>query len=269
MAAKTFADKVHAPVAKIEKLSIGIYSKGGVGKTSILSTMPGEGLILDVPDIEGGTYVIDPAANPNIEVYDVDVWKDFEEVRKGLASGVESKRGKPFKWVALDTLSAAQDLAKRETKKGRAIDVDPSQVTQPEWGQIGERMTELIYQFRALKIHTIFLAQEQIREVDDGISMYVPAISPMSLTAFFPPQHLVGRMWVTEVLDDEGGIKEERRMRVGAHEKFMTKARCVPGRVLPSVIADPDLKSILGWMLGVKNAKKPTAAPLGGLSFSA
>jgi hypothetical protein len=66
--------------------------------------------------------------------------------------------------------------------------------------------------------------------------------------------HLVGRLFVSEVEEDDA-IKYERRLRVGTHAMYTTKARSVPGRELPAIIREPNLAQILGYMLGKEVAK--------------
>jgi hypothetical protein len=122
-----------------------------------------------------------------------------------------------------------------------------------DWGKIGQLMSELIYSFRLLPIHVIFLAQEKAKE-NDGVREYQPAISPMSLDALLPSLHLVARMYMYE--NDDGSW--ERRLRVGPHTMFLTKVRAVPGRDLPPVIVQPNLAQIFAYLMGQK-VKRPTA----------
>jgi hypothetical protein len=211
-------------------------------------------MILDVPQVEGGTAVL--AGHDNIDVVPVETWDHYQEVHDALLNNFKSpSTGLPYSWVALDTISAGQELAKRKAVRERTIDSAPSQITQQDWGKIGQLMSDLFYQYRRLPQHIIFLSQEKLRENGD-VYEYQPAISPMSLEALHPPLFLIGRIFVAEVAG-EGGLREERRLRVGTSERYFTKVRAVPGRTLKPVLKEPNLKEIFGWLLGVEGAIEP------------
>lgn len=248
-------ERIRKPSGELSHLAIVIYGRGGAGKTTLLGTMPGKGLVIDVPQVEGGTSVLADKSE-KIDVAPVLKWEDLDDFYRHLRSGEHD-----YKWVALDTISACQELAKRKTIKERDLASDPHQVTMQDWGKIGQLMSELIYQYRLLRnLHVIALAQEKRRESDDGTVELVPNVSPMTLDALLPPQTLVGRLFVAQADDENGVPRWERRLRVGTHERFTTKVRNVKGRELPAVIREPHLGHILGYMLGSDRAKKPVAA---------
>lgn len=237
------------------KVSATIYGKGGTGKTSLLGTMPGQGLILDIPQVEGGTVVL--KGRENIDVFSVEQWNHFQDVYDGLRQGVLSPTtNKPYTWVAIDTISAAQELAKRKALRERQLDSAPNQTSQQDWGKIGQLMSELFYQFGTLTQHVIFTSQERLRESNDGSVEYQPAISPMSLDALHPPQFLIGRLYMAEVFG-ETGVRMERRLRVQTGDRYFVKVRAIPGRELKSVLVEPNLGEIFRWLLGVENATEP------------
>jgi len=263
----TLMSRIHKPSPKLAKIGACIYSKGGVGKTSLLATMPGQGLVLDVPQIEGGTSVL--TGIENIDVVPIETWDHYQEVYDALSNGFKSPNtGKPYKWVALDTVSASAALAQRKALHERTIDSAPTQVTMQDWGRIGQLMTELFYQYRTLPQHTIFLSQERLRETGD-VYEYQPAISPMALDALHPSLFLIGRLYVAEKVVD-GQVIEERRLRVGASERYFTKVRAVPGRTLSPVLSNPNLAQIFRWLLGAGGAEEPPGVDLAaqsGLNF--
>lgn len=247
--------RIHRPSARLARISVTIYGKGGSGKTSLLGTMPGRGLVLDIPQVEGGTMVLSEAEN--LEVFSVNRWDDFQDVYDHLKAGLPSPTTQqPYQWVAIDSLTAAQELAKRKAVRERPISGDPTQITMQDWGKIGQLMSGLIYDFRTLPVHVIFLAQERLRETGD-VYEYQPEISPMSLSSLIPSQFLVGRLYTVEVEDESGGTVVERRLRVGPSERYMTKVRAVPGHDLPAIIRRPNLKAILGWLTGAEGYERP------------
>ena len=228
---------------------------GGVGKTTLLSTLPGKGLVIDIPQIEGGTSVLEGAEN--IKVLPILRWTEFDAAYKMLAKDHDL-----WDWVALDTATATQELAKRQVMKDREGDLsqDPKATSQQDWGKIANLNGELYYKFNMLPMHFIMLAQERKRGNDGEESYYHPEVSPASLQALGPPQNLIGRLFtVDKEGEDEDEPIIERQLMVGPHRQYMAKARCVPGRELPRIIAKPNLGRILAYMMG-KEVKKPRRA---------
>lgn len=249
-------ERLRKPSGDLSRLGICIYGKGGMGKTTLLGTMPGRGLVIDIPQVEGGTSVLADKAD-KIDVLPVVRWEEFDQAYKTLFSGEH-----PWNWVAIDTITAVQELTKRRSIKDRENDLsqDPHLVTMQDWGKIGQLNSELIYKLRTLKIHTIILAQERKRDSNDGTgSEFQPDVSPATLSSLFPSLHLVGRLYVAQVDNEDGTTHYERRLRVGPHQMFTTKARSVPGRELPPVIKEPNLAQILAYMMG-KEVAQPEAA---------
>jgi len=230
-----------------------IYGKGGVGKTSLLATMPGKGLVLDVPQVEGGTFVLAEEAG-RIDVLPVRRWADFSGAFQYLATAKHD-----YKWAAIDSITAAQVLAKRKTLSERDLAADPAQVTQQDWGKIGELNAELYYRFCTLQMHVIFIAQEQLKGNDAGESEYQPNVSPASLTALQPPQTMIGRLYTREVTDGQGAVSIERQLRVAPHARALAKCRALPSRPVPPTIRNPHLGRLFGYLLGAKDAKAPEA----------
>ncbi len=224
-----------------------------------MSTMPGKGVVIDIPQIEGGTSVL--AGTTNIDVLPVVRWDELDDVWKYLQGGTHE-----YKWVAIDTITACQTLAMRKAVSERDLAADVHLVTQQDWGKIGLLMSELFYRFRLLKISTILLAQEKMRG-GEGEREYAPAVSPMALDALLPPQHLVARLYVWQTEDAEGNMVWERRLRTAPHPLYLTKVRNVRGRELAPVLKNPSLGRVLAYMMGMKvhapeEAKDETAISL-------
>jgi hypothetical protein len=225
--------------------------------------MPGPGLIIDVPQIEGGTFVLEDQAD-RITVTDVREWDAIDDVfwalqKKDRAQlpGIDFSR---LKWVCIDSVTGMQQLAKRKVVKERDLDADPHQISQNEWGKIGQLVGELVFRFRTLPYATVFTAQERRHGGgEDGAEpvMLGPDVIPSALAALVPSLMIVGRMNVA--------ADGERLLRVGPHSLFITKCRAKPGRSMPAVIRKPNLSRILQYLLA--DGKRPLEAKEASILF--
>ena len=258
-ASKSIADRIAKPSAKTNYVAATIFGKGGVGKTSLLATMPGQGLVIDIPQVEGGTNVLSDA--DNIRVFPGDgapvTWDELDKVYQYLQAGKHD-----FKWYAIDTITATGELAKRKTLGERDLSADPRIVTMQDWGKIGELQKDLFYRFRSLPMHGIFLAQEKLRGGgEDGALEYQPDISPSALGGLVPSMFLIGRMFTREIENPKTKeLVTERRLRVGTHALSVAKVRALPTRQLPPVLKNPHLGRTFAWLLGSPKATCPEAA---------
>lgn len=250
------AEKIYKPSStRTQAFGICIYGKGGVGKTTLLGTMPGKGLVIDVPQIEGGTFVLEDKSE-NIDVVPVESWNEIDEVYWYLKGKNGAKPAHDYRWVAIDSITAFQELSKRKVVHERELSADPHMVGLQDWGKMGQLVGELIYKFRQLPIHTIWIAQERKfgGGDDGGPAMLGPDIIPSALAALMPSMMLVGRLAVQQ--DMEGAW--QRQLRIGPHPDYYTKCRAKPGLDVPPVIAKPNLTEILRYLVG--NGPRPEAA---------
>lgn len=228
-----------------------IYGRGGSGKTTLVGTMPGKGLVIDVPQVEGGTLVLEDKAD-RIDVVPVETWNDVDDIFWYLKGGKHD-----YRWVAIDSITAFQELAKRKVIKERDLDADPHTISLQEYGKMGQLIGELVYRFRTLSVHTIWIAQERQHGSDDSGHVTGPDIIPSALASLMPSMMLVGRLSVQ--YNAEGGM--DRIFRIGPHSDYYTKVRAKPGKDVPPVIIRPDLNVILRYLLGNGPPPEAAAAP--------
>lgn len=230
-----------------------IYGRGGVGKTSLLGTMPGKGLVIDIPQIEGGTFVLEDKAD-RIDVVPVESWDEVEPIYWFLKNQKHD-----YKWVAIDSITAFQELAKRKVVKERdmSLGADPHTITLQEWGKMGQLVGELVYKFRTLPVHTIWVAQERRHGSDESGNVIGPDIIPSALSALMPSMMIMGRLSVQQNEDGEW----VRHLRVGPHPDYYTKVRAKPGLKVPPVIQKPDIGGLLRFLLGSGPAPEAATEP--------
>ncbi len=244
-------DRISDPEEEVPRFLALIYAYGGVGKTTLLKTLPGRGLVIDIAQFEGGTNVLADQA-PRIKKVEVVEWDELNKLYLYLR-----KKGHPYEWVAIDTISAAQQLARQKVLKERD-EIAAHKLRLQDWGEISQLMGQLFEKFRLLPIPVIFLAQEKGKkekdEDDEEFTRIIPNVSPASLDLLVPHPMLTGHLYLYET--DAG--KWVRQLRVGPHSRYVTKARSAPDRPLPAVIRKPNLGNILAYMMG-QDVKKPRA----------
>ncbi len=248
---KSVIDRITEPVPDVPNFLVLIYAFGGVGKTTLLGTLPNYGLVIDIPDFEGGTSVLYKKSR-RIKVTSVYEWDEFDVLYKMLR-----KMEHQFDWVSIDTITAAGKLARKKVIKERdEIGGAGHKLRIQDWGEIGQLNEQLYEKFRSLPIPVIFTAQERERTTtnddEEEITRVVPNISPASLDALIPHPMLTGRLYMYE--DSDG--KWHRQLRVGPHSRFVTKSRSLPDRPLPAIIRNPNLGNILAYMMG-QDVPKP------------
>lgn len=238
-------------VRQQESFGICIYGRGGSGKTTLAGTMPGKGLIIDVPQFEGGTFVLSGHAD-RIDIVPCTAWKDIDDIFLYL-----SMQPHDYRWVAIDSITGMQELAKRKTIGERDISADPHTISLQEWGKVGRLVAELIFRFRTLKCHTLWIAQERTHGGNDGSPAVTgPDLTPSALSSLIPSMALLGRLSVEQNTD---GLWE-RRLRIGPCQEYFTKYRALPDQDVPPVIVNPNLTQILRWNFALPGATRPQEA---------
>lgn len=210
--------------------------------TSLLRDMPGAGMVIDVPQLEGGTEVL--SGCDNIDIATVMDWPEIDEKFEYLKAGDH-----PYKWVAIDSVSAMQKLARRKIVKERPIGDVQHKTTQPEYGQINALVEELIYRFRTLPIFTIWIAQERKFSSDEEASIVGPDVQPACLNALMPSMMLVARYRAITTINGE----LERHFYLQPRADTYAKNRRVSQDIrVPAIIRDPNLYDVIRYLRGNK-----------------
>jgi hypothetical protein len=160
-------------------VKVAVFGDNGSGKTRLAATAP-DVLIVDINEM--GTRSAVGSGAHKIECTTLD---DVANTFWFLHSGKHK-----FKSVAIDTVSALNNLAMK-TVLGEASDRDPTRPRgMPEkrhYGQAGEIVKGLIWNFRDLPMHVLFTAQERtVKDQDTGevldVTIDLPAGARGALT---------------------------------------------------------------------------------------
>lgn len=228
-----------------------IYGKSGVGKTTLLRTLPGRGLLIDVPQLEGGTEVL--AGVNTIEILHISEWSQLDDVETYVKQNMHTANNlEGYRWVAIDSITALQTLAKRKVVKERPISSDPHQMTLQEFGKIKSLLEEVIYRFRTLPIFTVWIAQERKFSNDDEPTTYGPDVLPSALNVLMPSLFLVGRYRPVTTLSGA----YERHLQIAPSADTHAKFRARPDLVVPHTIRNPNISLLIQYLAGRKTDTK-------------
>lgn len=285
-------DAIESRIKSPEELSpyivLGLYGRPGSGKTTLcasgatLSPRTSKPYIPNtlIIDTERGSRSLRGA--PGVKVFPVTRWPDIEQVYHLLISrphlaGFE--RGV----IAVDTLSSLLDLALRHVAGDTRIDMtrliteESGKVSQPEYGDAGRKMAEMINKFSLLgdRCNVIFtLHQRRLKETDTEAEV-VPDLTPMARQAFLKAVDLLGYLTAemeSDVMAEPGKTEIEIKpkftnwLSLQPSLRYESKDRVsglwVPpeGR-LPPMIKNPTLPAMLArYRKGIIRSSDRTTA---------
>ena len=150
-----------------------VYGQAGAGKTSLVQTLP-DPIVLSA---EGGLLSLRDADVPYIEV------TDMATLKEAYSWLIESDEGKPFKSVALDSISEIAEVVLYNEKKSST---DPRQAD----GAMQEQMADIIRAFRDLPNRHVYMSCKLEKTQDEmGRVLYAPSMpgnkTGQSLPYFF------------------------------------------------------------------------------------
>lgn len=190
-----------------------IYGKSGIGKTSLLATLP-RSIVLSC---EGGLLSLRKNDIPYIKIKELD---DMYEAYDFLTS----RKGRRYKNVGLDSISEIAEVVlagykKKEKNLMRA------------YGKIADEMEELIRMFRDLDGRNVVFTAKRGRMVDPdtGLTQYFPSmpgkVLPEGLPYFFDEVFYYTKIEAKEgkkerALITEGDLEWEAKDRSGSLNRY-------------------------------------------------
>jgi hypothetical protein len=213
-----------------------VVGQSGIGKTSLLRTIPADEPVFVVSAESGLLCVRDLVAAGRVQGVEVGSFADLAEVYTYLASPAAAA----YKWVFIDSLT---EIAARcvEALKLKYPDRKDSF---PMWGEYGDKMSALIKAYRDLvQFSVVFVALDSVEKDDLNRRFIGPSISGSALK-----ERLAS--WFDEVfymvsLPGQDG-KETRALITQPWDKYPAKDRS--GRL--DQVEAPHLGSIKAKILG-------------------
>lgn len=226
-----------------------IYGDAGTGKTHLAGSadaVPQMRKVLHL-DCESGANTL-RAAWPNVEVLEINTWKELMSVYDALFAG-----GHDYNTVIVDSLTEVNDYcidavaAEARAKKPDTFD-DVLEIR--DWGKVASRMLRMIRQFRDLPINTIFVGHmKEDRDQRSGRLLKQPLLSGQLAKKLPAIPDIVLYQYMQEVPD----LGQRRLLLTQKTDTCVAKAR---GVVMPPVLGideDVTMQTIYDY---VEQAKK-------------
>ena len=232
-----------------------IYGDNGVGKSTLLATVEGKGLVVSAQ----GENIKPYRGHPNITVAQVSAWDDIV----GLYTQLQKRGSTPgFDWIGFDTLTRLlgfglekvtgvvrtpeQMLAyfKNPPKSARGYDA---------WNDVGFLGREMVDLYQQLPLHVIWLCQEETVQpkFENDILRTIPLLAGnVAWKGVKDILEICGRLYVegSEYADGVGNARdidphfeEVRRLLIGKHPRYFTKG---PTHVLGYTVEAPTWKNL-------------------------
>lgn len=214
-----------------------VIGPAGIGKTSLIRTIPDGDKVCVVSAEAGLLCVRDLVKNGRIEGYEVGSFQDMAEVYTFLSTNNEAKAR--YQWVFVDSLT---EIASRAVEAMKAKYPDRKD-SFPMWGEYGDKMTALIKGFRDLSSYNVVFTCLDSIEKDDLNRRFVgPQISGGALKERLP-SYFDEVFYMTTLKDPNG--QEGRFFVTQPYDRFPGKDRS--GKL--ALVENPNLSTIKSKIL--------------------
>jgi len=193
--------------ARLHGVKMCAHGRGGVGKTTLIKTLPNPVIV----SAESGILSLASVEIPTLVIEGFD---DMVEVYRFLT---ESEHGKAFWSVALDSISEIAEICltgeKANTKDGRRA-----------YGEMQDKMGSLIRGFRDMPGKHVYFSAKQGQMIDEvsGITRYGPEMPGKKLTNAMP--YFFDELFSMEIGRTADG-KEYRFLRTASGLQYEAKDR--------------------------------------------
>ena len=213
-----------------------VIGQSGIGKTSLLRTIPPDEPVFVVSAESGLLCVRDLVQTGRVQGVEVENFADLAQAYEYL----NSPQAAGYKWLFIDSLTEISDRCVEAMKAKYPNKSD----SYPMWGEYNDKMTALIKAYRDLRQYSVVFTCLDSTEKDENNKRYVgPLVAGSSLKEKIAS-------WFDEVfymvsLPDQEG-KEQRYLITQPWEKYPGKDRS--GKL--ALAEQPDLAAIKAKILG-------------------
>ena len=225
MAAPVIVSTKQAADNKLPKVVV--YGQAGVGKTSLIKTLPPEQVL--VVDAEGGLMSI---ADMDIASTKIKSFQDILDLYKWVT---ESPAAKQYKYLVFDSLSDIAEVC---------LAYEKTQVSDKRqaYGEMADKMIYIIRQFRDLDRGILFICKlEKNKDEVSGAMLYSPLLPGQVLSKQMP--YLVDGLLAMRMSAPDAEGNCARYIQTQPDFQWDAKCRNAPGRSLDRL--EP---ADLGWI---------------------
>lgn len=175
--------------ARLNGLKVCVYGQSGSGKTRLCGTTGEPTVIISA---EAGLLSLRELDLPVIEV------QTIADVHDAYRFVTESAEARDFRWVCLDSVS---EIAEVVLANEKAATKDPRKA----YGELADRMMELLRAFRDLPGRNVYMSAKQDRQKDElnGAMLYAPSMPGQRLGQQLP--YLFDEVFALRVEKDADG----------------------------------------------------------------
>jgi len=162
-------------VNKVQRFTALVIGKAGIGKTSLLRTIPETEGVCVINAESGLLCVADLVESGRVQGYEVETVEELREVYKALTTDEFKEK---YKWVFIDSLTEISSRVVGQMK-AKYTDRKDSFVM---WGEYTDVMTNMIKVFRDIEhYNVVFTCLDDIDKDDNNKRYVAPSISGSGL----------------------------------------------------------------------------------------
>jgi hypothetical protein len=215
-----------------------VIGQPGIGKTSLLRTIPPEEGVCTLSAESGLLSVRDMVQAGKIVGYEIESFADFEEVYNNLANNQQFKEA--YNWVFIDSLT---EIANRCVEKFKAKFPDKKDSFNL-WGEYQDAMTRLIKGFRSLEDYNVVFTALEAVEFDIEKKRYIAPDMPGVKLKSRLPGYFDEVFYMTTIVNEKGEL--QRVFYTAPYNGYPGKDRS--GKL--EFIEHPNLSYIKGKIFG-------------------
>jgi hypothetical protein len=161
-----------------KQVKMAVYGFAGAGKTTLIGTLPGTGLLINAEGklLSLRRVVRSRQVRGTVHVVNVRTYADLLEAFKDAKMGAESGQ---IEWVAIDSASEVAEIILAEEKKNQR---DPRK----SYGELADRMRAMFVAFRDLPCHVYMICKAELEQAEGQPAKVKPSFPGKQVGAALP-----------------------------------------------------------------------------------
>jgi hypothetical protein len=225
-----------------DRISVLVVGKPGIGKTSLLRTIPPEESVCTLSAESGLLSVRDMIRNGQVQGVVIDSFETFEECFGYLKNDQSWKD--EYKWVFVDSLTEIGELC---FKHAKSLHPSGKKETYNIWNTYGEKFIDIIKGFRDLTDYNVVLTALETFDFNENKERFIYPSIPWKELQKKLPGYFDEVMYMTFIVDEKGNY--QRVFYTQPYDNYPSKDRS--GAL--DLLEPPDLANIKAKILTRKD----------------